>query len=186
LDRDGTINREINYLHRVEDLRLLPKTADALNILRKCGFKIIVISNQSGIARGIFTEKQLHIIQNEIIRRLKRKGIIIDNFYNCPHHPEGINRKYSIKCNCRKPAPGLFQKAVKDFGIDPSISWAIGDRIRDLEGAVNIGCKSILVMTGYGKKELKNKNSWPIQPDYIAGNLYNAASIVKDTFNGNL
>lgn len=179
LDRDGTINREVDFLRRVEDLRLLPKAASAIMLLRDLGFLVIVISNQSGIARGILTAADLETLQEELARRLKAKGAAIDAFYHCPHHPDGAVKDLAIECSCRKPAPALFKKAAEDFGVDFSSSYAIGDRLRDLIAPKELGCGAILVRTGYGKEELKNREKWPMAPDFIARNLYQGAFWIK-------
>lgn len=174
LDRDGTLNREVNYLHRVEDLRLLPGAAEAVGMLNQAGYKVIIITNQSGIARGYFNVEDMVKVNDEISRRLKRKGAHIDRVYFCPHYPEGKIETYSFQCGCRKPADGMFSRAALENDIDMKKSFAIGDRIRDLQPAMNLGCKGILVMTGHGEKEMKNCRNWPITPDYTAKDLKSA------------
>ncbi len=178
LDRDGTINREVNYLHRREDLRLVPGTADALKLLGRMGFLRIIITNQSGIARGYYNHEALECIQNEILRRLKGQGADIEGFYHCPHHPMGKIREFAIKCDCRKPLPGMFLQAEKDFNLEMNRCWAIGDRIRDLIPAVNLGSRGILVLTGAGREELKNRHQWPVKVEFIARNLYQGAKFI--------
>jgi D-glycero-D-manno-heptose 1,7-bisphosphate phosphatase len=181
LDRDGTINREADYLRRVEDLRLLPGAAGAIRLLKEMGFLVVVISNQSGIARGLLTPAGLEAVQGELCRRLERRGASIDAFYHCPHLPGAPVREYAVECRCRKPQTGLFEKAAADLGIDFSRSWAIGDRMRDISGPVKLGCRGILVLTGYGKEELKNRGEWAREPDFVEKNLIAAAERIAKT-----
>lgn len=159
----------------VADLRILPGTARAIRLLREWGYLIIVISNQSGIARGLLTEKDLELVQEELSRQLASSSAFIDSYYHCPHFAGGKIKKYSIECNCRKPKPGLFLRAARDFDIDLSRSWSIGDRIRDVEAGIIAGTKGGLVRTGYGRDEELQKQLWSVQPDFIANNLYDAA-----------
>ncbi|MCD4784579.1 MAG: HAD-IIIA family hydrolase [Candidatus Eremiobacteraeota bacterium] len=175
IDRDGTINKEVDFLSQVEDIEIIPRCVDAIKLMNENGFLVIIISNQSGIARGYFDNLDSLNIFSEIISRLKEKGASIDNFYYCPHHPEGKVKEFSIKCDCRKPAPGMFLEAREDFNIDFSQSFAIGDRIRDIMPAIQLGCKGILVKTGYGGKEMSKKDEWTLTPDFIAEDLYDAA-----------
>jgi len=177
LDRDGTINYEKNYLGNIDGLRLFPNCAKAIKKANNALFKIVVISNQAGIARGYFTEKETEKINNEIIKRLKRNNAKIDGFYYCPHHYEKGIGKYKIKCSCRKPGIGLVLQAQKDFNINLEKSYFIGDRLTDILAGINAGCKTILVLTGYGKNELNliNENS---KPDYIVKNLYEGINLV--------
>jgi D-glycero-D-manno-heptose 1,7-bisphosphate phosphatase len=156
LDRDGTINHEAEYLGDVKDLKLLPGAAEGIKILNNAGFLVIIISNQSGIARGYYTIEDMEKVNAELYRRLAKKGARIDAFYYCPHHPSGSVPQFAIHCACRKPAPGMFVQAIEEHNIDPTQSYAAGDRQRDLIPAINSGCKGILVQTGYGKKEQKD------------------------------
>lgn len=178
LDRDGTINEEMGYINDLSRVKILPKVAEALKILKKHGFKLIVITNQSGPARGYFPE-ELVFKTNEYIReKLRKKGAVLDDFFVCLHSPED-------GCECRKPKPGLILQAVKTHHIDLKRSYFVGDRILDIETAYNAGIKGILVLTGYGKGELKyvapKKN---IYPHFVAKNLKEAAEyIIADFFN---
>lgn len=124
LDRDGTINVDKNYLYKIDEWEFIDGVIEGLQILQDLGFKLIVITNQSGIARGYYTESDAHIIFEFMIKELKKRGVIIEKVYYCPH--------IGNECNCRKPKLGLFYQAQKDFDIDFSKSYAIGDKIRDL------------------------------------------------------
>ncbi len=156
LDRDGTINREVNYLRHLEDVELLPGAARAIRILNRSGFLVIVVTNQSGIARGLLDVDMLHRINQEIQWRLQQEGAHVDGWYFCPHHPEaaplpGATRPYTKECRCRKPAPGMVEQAVAEMEIDLSCSFMVGDSLRDMELAQNCGIPGILVRTGHGE-----------------------------------
>lgn len=175
LDRDGTINEEMGYINDLSRLKLLPGVAEALRLLKSYGFKLIVISNQSGPARGYFPESLVFEANELLQKRLKKRGAFIDDFFICFHHPED-------NCSCRKPKPGLILQALEKYPIDLEKSYLIGDKIIDIETAQNIGIKGILVLTGYGKGELKYvAPKKGIFPYFVAKNLKEAAQfIIKD------
>ena len=152
LDRDGVVIEEKNYLATIEDIVIFNETYEALKLLRANGFKIIVVTNQGGVARGYYNENAVNAVHKEIDRKLSLKDLSIDAYYYCLHHPEGKVEKYSIECDCRKPAPGMLLQAVKDFDIDLSKTFMIGDKMSDVKAAENAGCLGILVTTGHGKK----------------------------------
>jgi len=176
LDRDGTINEEVGYLNDLSRLRLIPKVAEGLKLLKSAGFKLIVITNQSGPARGYFP-KELVFKTHEILqKRLKKRGVEIDDFFVCFHHPEE-------GCSCRKPKPGLILEAVKKHSIDLSSSYFVGDKVIDIETGKNLGIKTILVLTGYGKGELKYvAPKKGITPDFVAKDLREAAEIIVNDY----
>ena len=150
LDRDGTLNIDKGYVHRIEDWEWIPGAIDAITALKKAGFLVIVITNQAGIARGYYDEADMTNLHTRINEELKAHGSAIDGFYHCPHHPEfGAVRE----CECRKPMPGLIYKASQDFDIDLARSWLIGDKASDIHAGLTAGIKSILVLTGYGSKD---------------------------------
>jgi D-glycero-D-manno-heptose 1,7-bisphosphate phosphatase len=183
LDRDGTINEEVNYLKRPEDIRLYPNTIKALLNFKDSGFLNIIITNQSGIARGYFTEEELSIIHNELRKLIAGdndgKELIDDIFYS-PFHEEGIIDKYKSKSEDRKPNTGMIRKAILKHGIDIKESYFIGDSFTDMLCAENAGLKKILVETGYGKEDILKCRSENIQLDYIAGNLYEASLYLRN------
>lgn len=163
LDRDGTLVEEVNYLSRVEDLRLFPFTAEALRIVREHGFLAVVVTNQSGIGRGIYDEAAMHSIHEQMQIELSDA---IDGFYFCPHLPcDG--------CTCRKPGIGMIESAMNDLSIDLSNSWMIGDKISDIETGFNAGIKTALVRTGYGQQHSSKLEQ---RPDIIADDLLAAVS----------
>lgn len=156
LDRDGTINVEKDYLYKIEDFEFIDGVVESLKIFSELGYKIIVLTNQSGIARGYYKEEDVERLHDYLKDYLKEKNIIIDEFYYCPHHKDKGIGKYKIDCNCRKPKTGMFDLVIKDYDIDKSLSYMVGDKISDVKAGLNAGVKSILVKTGHGKEEAKN------------------------------
>ncbi len=182
LDRDGTIIKEVSYLRNLKDLRLLPGAGKAIGLLNASGFKIVVVTNQSGVARGYFDEEFLNRVHKEIQKRLLKKSAVVDAWYFCPHHPSQGKRPYMRCCFCRKPQIGMIEKAARDLNIDLTGSFMIGDSLRDLETGWNAGMKSILVMTGYGKETLSRMEpAKRRQISFVAKDLMEASKwIVKN------
>ena len=149
LDRDGTINIEKNYLYRIDDFEFLPGVIGGLKKLQDIGFLLIVITNQSGIARGYYTEEQYLILNEWMVQQLEKEGIKITESYYCPHHPDAKIREYGIDCECRKPKLGMYYEAIKKWNIDIDNSFCIGDKIRDCAICNTTSCKGILI----GKNE---------------------------------
>ena len=149
LDRDGTINVEKNYLIEPADLVLLPGVGEALRHGREAGYLLIVVTNQSGVARGYFTAAAVEELHNHLQKELLPFGVQIDAFYLCPHHPEHGDGP----CDCRKGEPGMLLQAAREYHIDLAASWMIGDKRSDVEAGSKAGCRSILVRTGYGEQE---------------------------------
>ena len=163
LDRDGTINKEVEYLYRPEDLVLLPGAAEGIALMRQEGFRILVVTNQAGIARGYYTEEQMHRLHGYLNSELKKRGAWIDDFYFCPHHPVHGIGEYKKVCRCRKPDTGMFEEAAAKYEIDKSRSWMIGDKLIDVEAGRRFGIRTVLVGTGYGAKarqEWMNRGQW--------------------------
>ena len=165
LDRDGTINiNEPEYTHKKEDFKLFPETIPALKKLSKTDYKIIIITNQSGIARGYYTESQMKKLHKWMVQDFKKKGIRIDGIYYCPHGPDD-------NCFCKKPKPGMLLKAGEDFGLNLSKSWIIGDGSRDIIAGREVNVKTIKIG---GKIDKKHK----IEPHYYAKNILEAVNII--------
>lgn len=175
LDRDGTINREVDVLRNLKQLRILPGTAKAIRKLNLLGFLVIVVTNQSVVARGWLTEKGLDRIHAVLLGRLRRGGGKLDAIYYCPHHPNANLKKYRLECRCRKPNVGLIARALKDFKIDPKKSFMVGDGTRDILTGKRAGLKTILVKTGYAGRDGKHH----VQPDFTARNLAQAIKIIS-------
>ena len=163
LDRDGTIARDVNYCRRVEDFEILPSVPEAIKLLNENGFKVVVITNQSGIARGYFTEETLAQIHQRMREKLAKHGTKVDAIYYCPHHP-------GDRCECRKPKTALFGRATEELDINLSHSFVIGDTQMDIGAGKTLGCKTVLVTTGP-----KKGNDVIDPPDYIAVNLLDAS-----------
>lgn len=168
LDRDGTIVIEKNYLSSVDDLELLPGAVEGLRMLQEAGYGLIVVTNQSGIARGKLTAETLAVIHAELERRLAEGGVKIDAFYHCPHIPED-------HCDCRKPKPLLANRAAADFNFDLQHSFVIGDKPCDIDLGKNCGARTILVRTGYGL----HYEAAGIDVDFVANDLVEAAQYIK-------
>ncbi|MEJ2252598.1 MAG: D-glycero-beta-D-manno-heptose 1,7-bisphosphate 7-phosphatase [Candidatus Lokiarchaeota archaeon] len=148
LDRDGVINKEVNYLSNPKDFEFIPGSIKALRRLQEIGYKLIVITNQSGLARGYFTVETLNKIHNKMKRILRENNVILTDIFICPHHPDitGI-------CECRKPKPGLLIQAKQKYNIDLKNSYMVGDTLKDIQAGKNAGCKTIFVLTGHGEEE---------------------------------
>ncbi len=155
LDRDGTLNVEKEYLHLPSEFEFIPGAAEAVKLLNQAGLLVIVVSNQSGVARGYYTEEDVYHLHRHIDRLLAEQGAAIDAWLFCPHHPDGRG-SYALPCNCRKPHPGMLREAARRFEIDLEQSWMIGDKLIDLQAGERAGCSSILVRTGYGAEEELN------------------------------
>ena len=176
LDRDGTIIRQVELLHKPSEVWLLPQAVRAIKIFNRLGCAVIVVTNQPVVARGLITPKEVDCIHASLVDRLKKQGAIIDAIYFCPHHPEATVKKYRIVCACRKPNPGMILKAARQHHIDLKRSFFVGDSTRDVAAANRAKVKMILVRTGHGgadKWQFKGK------ADFTAKNLLDAARIVK-------
>jgi len=145
LDRDGTIVRDVDYLTSVDQLEILPGVARALARLRAAGFLLLVVTNQSAIARGRLSEEELARIHAELNRRLEARGTRIDAFYHCPHLPGGVVEAYARECRCRKPEPGLIERAAREWDVDLGRSYVVGDSERDVEAGRRAGCATLLI-----------------------------------------
>jgi D-glycero-D-manno-heptose 1,7-bisphosphate phosphatase len=182
LDRDGTLIEEVGYLKDIKDIKLIEGSSEGIKKLNENGILTILITNQSGVARGYFDENNIVLVNNELARILEEKEARLDGIYYCPHHKDGIIAEYAIECQCRKPKTGLLKQATEDFkNINLKKSYVIGDKTIDIELAKNAGCKGILVRTGYGSKVIDGSYDRFIPPDYIADNLNDAANwIIQD------
>ena len=176
IDKDGTLIPDIPYNINADLITIEPETIKGLQFLKEQGFLLIIISNQSGIAKGYFEEGDLKKVKNRIDSLLQPHQVNIDEFYYCPHYPNAAIRKYAIDCDCRKPMPGLILRAAQDFNIDLSQSWMIGDILNDIEAGKRAGCKTILLDKGH-------ETEWVLSPlrtpDFTAKNIMEAALLVK-------
>jgi D-glycero-D-manno-heptose 1,7-bisphosphate phosphatase len=168
LDRDGTICEEMGYVNHVDRLQVFPFAAEAIRLLNEKRIPVIVVTNQGGIARNIFPESLVRQVNAKMIAELGDQGAYIDAIYYCPHKSED-------DCDCRKPNPGMIERAAREHSLDLAASWVVGDRYADLEMAHTAGGRGILVMTGYGRGEYElHREKWSRQPDAIAENLTEA------------
>ena len=176
LDRDGVITREPPYYaHKVSQLRLISRAAEAIRLLNENGFLVIIASNQAGIARGYYHEEDMISFNQAMKEKLIEDGAYIDAIYYCPHHPdEGIG-EFRVDCDCRKPKPGMLTRARKELDINLKKSFMVGDKSSDIEAGKKAGCKTVLVHTGYGEEEIKSNQ---VECDYIADDLYGAAEYI--------
>ena len=180
LDRDGTINEEMGYINHISRFRIFDFTAAALKIFQELGFRLIVITNQSGVARGYFDEQLVSEVHHLLKSKLREQQVELDDIFYCPHHPkEGIG-KYKLDCPCRKPKTGMIEKAKTKWDLDLTHSLLIGDRYKDIEMAHAAGLMGVMVLTGYGKGEYTyQKEQWPRMPDFVFENFLKAATFFK-------
>lgn len=151
LDRDGTVLVEKPYLSEPAETELIPGAGDAIARLGEAGYAIVLVTNQSGIARGLYGEREFQAVQRRMEKLLRAHGARIDRSYHCPHHP-----RFTGACDCRKPATGLFTRAIGELGLDPESSYFVGDRLRDVAAAKLMGGTPVLVRTGYGREEARD------------------------------
>jgi D-glycero-D-manno-heptose 1,7-bisphosphate phosphatase len=175
LDRDGTLIEEVGYLDRVDRVELYPWSIDAVRLLNRAGLRVIVVTNQSGIARGFFTEAIVDDVHAHISALLAEGGAYVDAYYYCPHHPQGHRAGYTHVCDCRKPARGLVDRAARELAVDPQRSFVVGDRWLDVRLARTVGARGVLVRTGYGRAE-EAKPVPDVAADAVADNLMGATS----------
>lgn len=180
LDRDGTINVESGYIRNLDDFNLMPGAAYAIKQLNELGIYAIVVTNQSGPARGYYDEAWVHSLHKRMNELLEAEGAHVDAIYYCPHLPEGVVPEYTKVCDCRKPGPGMINKALDEYPIDLSSSYMVGDKATDVELAQNVGCRSVLLRSGYGEMVLNGAYQWKVKPDHIAEDLYDAVNWIID------
>ena len=180
LDRDNTLINDPGYINHPDQVKLLDGVAEALIELKALGYKLIVVTNQSAVARGIITEKILGEIHDRLEELLAEKNAFLDRIYYCPYHPDGVVPEYSKESDCRKPAPGLFRKAAAEMDLDLSQSWCIGDSRRDIEAGQRAGCKTILIDKPSQQKSSGTSLSLEgVAADYKAINIKEAVNIIK-------
>ncbi len=182
LDRDGTINEQMGYINHISRFHMLPGAVEGIALLNRRGLKVVVVSNQSGPARGYFPEQLIQEVNDRMVEELSVHGAYIDGIFYCPHHKDAVVAAYRVECECRKPKIGLLTEAAKELDIDVSRSYVVGDRLLDVELARNAGARGILVLTGYGKGELVYKCVQGHAPlSYVAEDLLDAAQwIIRD------
>lgn len=172
LDKDGTLIKDVPYNVNPELIELSDNAGTGLHLLQQRGYRLFVISNQPGVAKGLFAETALEPVEIRIAELLSREQVVLDGFYYCPHHPDGLLHDFAIDCDCRKPMPGMLLRAAREHGIDLSRSWMIGDILHDVEAGNRAGCRTVLIDNG-------NETEWDISParmpDFVVPDLHAAA-----------
>jgi D-glycero-D-manno-heptose 1,7-bisphosphate phosphatase len=175
MDRDGTISEEVGYVNHPSRYRVFPYSAEAVRVLNEAGWLAILVTNQAGVARGYFTEEIITAVHSVLNSELERKGARLDAIYYCAHHPTVGEPPYRFDCDCRKPRPGLIERAAREFEIDLNESWMIGDRYSDVELARNAHVHSAFVLSGYGRGEWEyQRSAWQHEPEVVAEDLLSA------------
>jgi D-glycero-D-manno-heptose 1,7-bisphosphate phosphatase len=181
MDRDGTVCEEVGYVNHVDRIRLLSRSAEAIKAANNAGFQTVVVTNQAGVARGYFAEGLIDEVHDRLREMLAETGARLDGIYYCPHHPEVGAPAYRKRCTCRKPSPGMLERARDEMGIDLSASYMIGDTVKDIEAGHRAGTTNVLVLTGYGKGELEyQSHAWTVQPDHVAADLLDAVAWILE------
>lgn len=175
LDRDGTINTEVNYLHTIEELVFIPKAIEAIRLLNQNGYKVIVVTNQAGVAKGYYEEEDIWKLHDYMQSELKKNNAWVDNFKYCPYHPSGKVKKYIKESEERKPGIGMFLAAEEKYEVEKENSWMIGDAVTDMVAGKKYGISTILVSTGHGKESYQ-KRGCPY--DYFVKDIYEAVELV--------
>jgi D-glycero-D-manno-heptose 1,7-bisphosphate phosphatase len=176
LDRDGTINVEVGYIHDLDKLQLMPGVAAAIKRLNDLEIPVFVATNQSGPARGYYPESHVLDLNQRLVDLLAAEDARIDGVYYCPHHPEGAVPELTKACDCRKPEPGMLLQAAREHGIDLATSYMIGDKSTDVEVGQRAGSRTVLLRSGYGEQILKGEYQWPCTPDHVADTLVEAVT----------
>jgi D-glycero-D-manno-heptose 1,7-bisphosphate phosphatase len=175
LDRDGTLLEEVGYLDRLDRLKLFPYSIDAVRLLNRAGFRVVVVTNQAGVAHGVFDESFLAEAHRFLDEKMAPAGARVDRYYHCPHHPNAGLERYRMRCECRKPGTGMIRQAAADLDLDIPKSFVVGDRWLDIEMANGAGARGILVRTGYGATEEARPREG-VTADAIVDNLIEATT----------
>ena len=176
LDRDGTINVDVGYPRDFAQVTLFPWSAEAVRRINAAGFVTVVVTNQSGVGRGFYSEAELQALHRAMGRALADQGARIDAFYYCPHYEFAADPRYRDGCGCRKPAPGMAEQAGRDFGLDLSSSYMIGDKVEDVQFGRAFGGTPILVRTGYGETSAIRLEALGLRPAAVAAHLLEAVA----------
>lgn len=184
LDRDGTVIEDAGFLRSPEGIHLIPGAGAAIRALNEQRIPVCIVSNQSGVARGLLTEDDLHRIHERLQSILQEEGAHIDRFEYCPHHPtEGI-APYRIECDCRKPRPGMLERIAEQFQIALPHSFVVGDKLSDIELGKAVGATTMLVLTGYGEASLQEARAGNVHPDFIVRSLVEAVEHILQNIGG--
>lgn len=185
IDRDGTLSDEVGYVNHPRRLRLLPHSAEAIRRLNHARIPVVVVTNQSGVARGYFSEEVLAAVNAAMADQLKREGAHLDALYVCPHHPREGEAPFRTDCECRKPKPGLLLRAAGELDLDLRRSWVVGDKPSDILVGHRVGARTVLVLTGYGLGEWEYRRAaFPAQPDCVVDDLLGAVDHILQAAGG--
>jgi D-glycero-D-manno-heptose 1,7-bisphosphate phosphatase len=176
LDRDGTINVEAGYLHQLDQLQLMPGAGAAIKRLNDEGVLVFVATNQSGPARGYYPESHVRDLNLRLVELLAAEGARVDGVYYCPHLPDGTVPEYTQACACRKPEPGMLLDAAKLHELDLRSCYMVGDKPTDVEVGQRVGCRTVLLRSGFGEAVLKGEYMWSCNPDHVANTIVEAVS----------
>ncbi|MCB5230720.1 MAG: HAD family hydrolase [Candidatus Cloacimonas sp.] len=180
LDRDGTINHDTGFISHPDSFEIYPFAAEAIKTLNNLGLYVFVVTNQSGIARGLYTEDDLKLVHQKMIEQLAKQYAKLDQIYFAPYHVDGVVEPYNINHKDRKPGLGMFNRAKREYEFDTKGSFMVGDRYTDIAFGKRAGLQTILVLTGEGEREfLENRNSWEYKPDYIVKDLVAAVKLIE-------
>ena len=183
-DRDGTLIEDVGYLRTAAGLRMIDGAPEAVRRLNSRGFLTFIISNQSGVARGFFTEEELAPIHARLEAELGTAGAHLDRIYYCPHHPTRGTPPYNVECTCRKPRTGMLDRAVEEFGVDLSRSFVVGDKFADVKAGQNAGARTVLVLTGYGPSAAQECRDAGITPDAVRPSIAEAVTFILEQTEG--
>ena len=178
LDRDGTVNVEENFISSPDQLQLIPRAGSAIRELNNLGTRVFIITNQSGVARGYFSEAVVHDVHAALRNLLKKENAFVDDFFYCPHLPGAADERYNVECDCRKPKPGMLLQAQKKYSVDLRRSYVVGDRCIDVAAGKAAGTRTVMVATGYGAKDILNCRN---QPDLFADDLMDGVQFIKQS-----
>lgn len=182
IDRDGTISEEVGYINHPSRFRLFPYAARAIKLLNERGWLAVIVTNQAGVARGYFCETMIQTVHDNLQQSLRDEGAHVDAIYYCAHHPSVGDPPYRQDCDCRKPKPGLVNRAARDLDIALEQSWMVGDRYSDIELARNAGVHAALVLSGYGRGEYESQRGyWQHHPDLVSEDLLAAVTSITES-----
>lgn len=179
LDRDGTINVEKHYLHKISDFEFLPGVLEALRLLQDMGYLLIIVTNQSGIGRGYYTENDFNLLNEWMLEFLRKNDINIGKVYYCPHHPQADVEMYRVNCICRKPRLGLYEQAIEEFNIDLTRSYAIGDKFRDCAICLESDCRGFLIANNEDQDIIEEVKAGKYQNIQYSVDLLDSARIIR-------
>ena len=181
MDRDGTVCEEVGYVNHPSRSRLLPRSAEAVRLVNQAGWFSVLVTNQSGVARGLFDEALVRTVHEQLARSLGEAGARIDAFYFCPHHPREGHPPYRVECDCRKPLPGMLTRAAREHDLDLAASWMIGDSLVDIEAGTAAGASTVHLLTGYGRGLVElQPQRFKVPPTHTAPDLLDAVRFILE------